>query len=137
MNPELDLDAAAAWVDTWQRSIEERATQAKQLHDAVSRLAAAGRDRSGCVEVTVTSTGSLADIWLSERVRQQPVTETRAQLLEAFNAARVALHRRVAQTTTDLLGNDSPLTKAMLESLARQADSRSNDSPSIDRRPSG
>ena len=73
-----DLDAAEAWVDNWQASLQERADQARLLRERLDTVTGTGWDRQRLVQVTVTASGVLADVALDERTRRQSVDATRA-----------------------------------------------------------
>jgi len=115
-----DLDAAEAWVDNWQASLQERADQARLLRERLDAVTGTGWDRQRLVQVTVAASGVLADVALDERTRRQSVEATRAQILEAAQAAQADLTRKAAQVTAETIGMNHPTADAIVRSYAQR-----------------
>jgi hypothetical protein len=71
----------------WERSIADRAEQARALALRVSDLPVTARSRDGLVGVTVGAEGQLARLRLEERTRQQPSVATARSIMEPLQAA--------------------------------------------------
>ncbi|HEY3010383.1 MAG TPA: YbaB/EbfC family nucleoid-associated protein [Micromonosporaceae bacterium] len=127
-----DLDAAEAWVDSWQATIQARADRARQLAARWQDLSATGADRDGLVEVTVSSAGALTDIRLDEGVRGQPVADTRRRILEAVGAARDALTRQVTEAVGATIGWDDPAANAIVAAYDRRRRGRTEDGDALE-----
>ena len=64
-----DVSAAHARIDQWESVLNDRVARATEFANRAAALTGSARDRHGLAEVTVDSTGSLTELWLSERVR--------------------------------------------------------------------
>jgi len=115
-----DLSAAEAWIDGWQASLQERADEARLLRERLETVTGVGWDRRRLVWVTVAATGALADVVLDERIRRQPVATTRAQILEAAQAAQADLTLKAARITAETIGMHHPTADAIVRSFAQR-----------------
>jgi len=88
------LDSALERLDDWERSIADRAEQARALALRVSHLSATVRSRDGLVEMTVGAEGQLVRLRLDERTRQQSSAATADAIMEILQAAKTQLLRR-------------------------------------------
>jgi hypothetical protein len=123
-----DLDAADSWVDGWQASLQERADQARLLRERLEAVTGTGWDRKRLVQVTVATSGVLADVVLDDRTREQAVATTRSQILEAGQAAQADLARKAARVTAETIGMKHPTADAVVRSyLQRMSPPRGDD----------
>lgn len=116
-----DLDAAEAWVDNWEASLQERADQARRLRERLEAATGVGWDRDRVVRVTVGDSGAVTDVDLGEEILRQPVATTRAQILEAARAAQADLADQAAQITAETIGTGHPTADAVIASYKRRA----------------
>ena len=112
---EAALDAAARRLDEWESSMADQAARARDLSARTQALTGAARSADGLVEVTVDSSGLLADLRLDERVRQHSAAHTARQILAVTRDARADLLRRITEATTDVLGTEEPAARAIVE----------------------
>ncbi|MGC4806735.1 YbaB/EbfC family nucleoid-associated protein [Micromonospora sp. DT233] len=113
---EAALDEATRRLDDWESSIAARAAQAKALAGQVQALTGTASSLDRTVTVTVDSSGSLLDLRMDERTRQNPAAHTARQILDVTRAARADLLEKVTRTTTQTLGVDDPTAAALVES---------------------
>ena len=117
---EAALDAAARRLDEWESSLADHAPRARDLPARTQTLTGIARSADGLVEVTVDSSGLLADLRLDERVRQHSAAHTARQILAVTRDARADLLRRLTEATTAALGADDPAGQAIVESHQRR-----------------
>jgi hypothetical protein len=113
---EAQLDAAEQWVNDWQAGIEQRAAKARALSERLSGLTATARSRDGLIEVTVSSSGILTDLWLDDGVRRHSGRWIAEQVLAVTRQALDQLTTQVGTATQDILGSDSPEGRAIIAS---------------------
>ncbi|MFG1866979.1 YbaB/EbfC family DNA-binding protein [Micromonospora arborensis] len=121
---EAALDAAQRRLDEWESSLADQAERAKTLSARMRGLTGTARNAERTVDVTVDSTGLLIDLWLDERIRQQPAAHTARQILETTRAAGADLLRQVGAAAVETLG-DSAGARAIIDSYRsrlRQSD---------------
>jgi hypothetical protein len=113
-----DLEDAQRWVDDWQSSIEERATQAQTLAGRIAGLSATARSDDGLVEVTVASSGAIDRLHLDERIRSQSAARTAEQILATVRAAQSRLGHLATEATAETVGLDTETGRAIANSFA-------------------
>lgn len=117
---EAALDSAERRLDEWESAIADRAARAKALSARVRALTGTAHSPDRLVEVTVDAAGSLADLRLDERTRQQAAARTAQQILETVRAARADLLRQVTAAARQTLGDADPTGQAVVDSYRRQ-----------------
>jgi DNA-binding protein YbaB len=117
-----DFDDAERRVDDWQGEIERQAAQATMLSRRVSGLTATARGGDGLVEVSVGSSGMLADLWLDERVRERSAAWIRQQILGTLAAAQRRLADQVREAVAETVGVDSSTGRVVLGSWPARED---------------
>ncbi|MGC5307705.1 YbaB/EbfC family DNA-binding protein [Micromonospora zamorensis] len=122
------LDAAERRLDEWETSLAERAERSRTLSATMRNLTGTARNADRTVDVTVDSTGLLIDLWLDERIRQQPAAHTARQILETTTAAHADLLRQVSDAATESYGDDAS-AQAIIDSYRSRLlpDQGSND----------
>ncbi|ASW57129.1 YbaB/EbfC family nucleoid-associated protein [Plantactinospora sp. KBS50] len=118
---EAELDAAARWVDGWQDRIEQQAARARELGERVRAMTVTVRGADDLVEVTLSSSGALSGLRLSDSLRRQPAAEIAEQILQVARTASDRLAERISAATAETLGADSAAGQAMIDSYARRA----------------
>jgi hypothetical protein len=106
-----DLDAAQRWVDRWETDPAERA---RELSGRLGGLTASAHDEAGLITVTVDAGGSVTDLGLDERIREQPAARTAQEILATIRRARARLLARISDETARAYGQDNPLTESIL-----------------------
>ncbi|QGN48654.1 YbaB/EbfC family nucleoid-associated protein [Micromonospora sp. WMMD558] len=119
---EAALDAAGRRLDEWESAVADRAAKAKALSERVRALTGTASSPDRMVEVTVDAAGSLTDLWLDERVRQQSAARTAQQILATTRAAHADLLRQVTAAASDTLGDGDPAAEAVVDSYRRRRD---------------
>jgi len=114
------LDSALERIDDWERSIADRAEQARALALRASALSATARSRDGLVEVTVGAEGQLVRLRLDEQTRQQSSAATAESIMETLQAAKDHLLRKFEEATAETVGPDSETGRALTEALHRR-----------------
>jgi hypothetical protein len=113
-----DLDEAERMIDEWQAGFDRRAAQARELSVRLLALTAAAESDDGLVRVTVGASGSIADLWLAEGIRDQPAADTARAVRSTLRAAQAALTRAAAEVTAETVGADSETGRAVIASYA-------------------
>lgn len=117
---EADLDTAQQRVDAWQSSFTQRAERAAALSRRLAELTATAHSVDRLVEITVDGSGTMTDLRLDERTRQQSATRTAQQILTTTRAAHAELLRQVRAATVDALGADDPAGQRIIDGYARR-----------------
>lgn len=119
---EAALDAAGRRLDEWESAIADRAAKAKALSARVRALTGTASSPDRMAEVTVDSVGSLIDLRLDERTRQQSAARTAQQIRETVKAAQADLLRQVTDAASETLGDGDPTAAAVIDSYRRRLD---------------
>jgi len=120
LGDEPDLTAAERWVDDWQTGIEERAAQAQALARRVGQLSATVHSRGDVVGVTVDSSGAMTALRLDDNACRHPAAWIAEQILATVRAAQAELVRQVTEATTQTVGLESEIGRAMVASFTRR-----------------
>jgi DNA-binding protein YbaB len=115
-----DLAAAGAWVDDWESKLAERAAKARELSLRLAALTATARDRAGLIRVTVGSSGSVVDLTLDERCRQQSAAETARQILATVRAAQAQLLDQIGVASREAYGDSIATAESIIESYRQR-----------------
>ena len=115
-----DLAAAGTWVDDWESMLHQRATTARELSTRLTALTATARDRSGLINVTVSSSGSIMDLTLDERCRQQSAAETARQILATVRTAQAQVLEQIRAVTGQAYGEGSATAESITESYRQR-----------------
>ena len=113
-------EAAERRVDDWRTGFEQQAARARDLGQRLRVLATTAACEDGSVEVTVTSSGALADLRLDEAIRTRPAAETAATILAVTRTALNRLTEQVADAAEEVLGPDSPVGRALVDSYRQR-----------------
>ena len=114
------VDSALERIDDWERSVADRAEQARSLASRASDLSATARSRDGLIEVTVGAEGQLARLHLDERIRQQSAAATSHSIMETLQAAKADLVRHFDEAVSGTVGPDSETGRALTDALRRR-----------------
>ena len=114
------VDSALERIDDWERSVADRAEQARASALRASDLSATARSRDGLVEMTVGAEGQLARLRLDERTRQQSSAATARSIMETLQAAKDDLVRQFEEAAGGTVGPDSETRRALVEGLRRR-----------------
>ena len=114
------VDSALKRINEWERSIVQRAEQARSIAARASEMSATARSHDGLVEVTVGAEGHLVQLNLDERIRQQPAADTARTVMAALRTAKDDLIRQFETATAETVGTDSETGRMLTESLRRR-----------------
>jgi hypothetical protein len=115
-----DLSAAHERIDEWESALRDRVTKATELANRTASLTGSARDRDGLAEVTVDSTGSMTQLWLSERVRHQSAAATAELVITTMRAAQSQLAHRMSAEAAAAYGPHSAATAAIIANVERR-----------------
>ncbi|WP_157441854.1 YbaB/EbfC family nucleoid-associated protein [Actinoplanes awajinensis] len=110
----LDAEDARERLEAWQADASRRAAGTQAAAAGLSALRVTAADASGAVEVTVDSTGTLADVRLSARVQRMSLEQSQLAIMGAYRNARVKLAEAAAEVVRETVGADSATGRALL-----------------------
>jgi DNA-binding protein YbaB len=110
-------DEALGRIDEWERSLADRAEQAREL---TAGLTATARGGDGLVEVTVGPEGRVERIHLDERIRQQPAETTARDLMATLRAADAALLKQFQEITAETVGAETDTGRMLMAGLRKR-----------------
>jgi len=115
-----NLDDAEEWVRSWSSQVSGRAEAAAALADRVAGLTASATGADGAVTVTVTSSGNVAGLALTDSVQKLDGAELSAEIMLAYRRAQAGLTEQVAAAVDETVGADTETGRAVLESFAQR-----------------
>jgi len=115
-----DVDHAEEWVRSWSSQVSGRAEAAAALADRVAGLTASATGADGAVTVTVTSSGNVAGLALTDGVQKLGGAELAGQIMTVMRRAQAGLSDRVAEAVDETVGADTETGRAVLESFAQR-----------------
>ncbi|MEU1240825.1 YbaB/EbfC family nucleoid-associated protein [Micromonospora parva] len=113
-NPLLDAEDARERLEAWQANAVRRAADTQAASAGLRALRVTASDAHGIVEVTVDSTGAMADVRLSARVQRVSLEQTQQAIMGAYRNARVKLAEAAAEVVRETVGADSATGRALL-----------------------
>jgi hypothetical protein len=113
-NPLLDAEDARERLQAWQADASRRAADTQAAGAGLRALRVTAADAHGTVEVTVDSTGAMADVRLSARVQRMSLEQTQQAIMGAYRNARITLAEAAAEVVRETIGADSATGRALL-----------------------
>ena len=113
-NPLLDAEDARERLEAWRADASRRAAETQAAGAGLRALRATATDAHGAVEVTVDSTGAMADVRLSARMQRMSLEQTQQAIMGAYRNARVKLAEAAAEVVRETVGADSATGRALL-----------------------
>lgn len=113
-NPLLDAEDARERLEAWKANASRRAAETQAAGEGLRALRVAATDDYETVEVTVDSSGAMADVRLSARVQRMSLEQTREAILGAYRNARVKLAEAAAEVVRETVGAESATGRALL-----------------------
>ncbi|WP_338104402.1 YbaB/EbfC family nucleoid-associated protein [Micromonospora ureilytica] len=113
-NPLLDAEDARERLEAWQANASRRAADTQAASAGLRALRVTASDAHGIVEVTVDSTGAMADVRLSARAQRVSLEQTQQAIMGAYRNARVKLAEAAAEVVRETVGADSATGRALL-----------------------
>jgi DNA-binding protein YbaB len=107
-------------VDDWESKLAQRAARAREVSARLTALTATARDRAGLISVTVSSSGSIVDLTLDERSRQQSAAETARQILATVRTAQAQLLEQIRAASQQAYGDGSATAESIVESYRQR-----------------
>ena len=118
-------DNAERWVEDWSAAATARAAKAQALADQAAQVSVSAANPDGSVEVTVTASGAMTDLRLSEAIRKRPADEVAADILATMRRAQAKLAARMAEIAAETVGSDSATGRAVVAASSGASRSRS------------
>jgi DNA-binding protein YbaB len=120
MREDFGLGASERWLADWSASIDERASQAQQLATKVATLSASHRSTHGEVAVTVSASGQVTDLKLTDRIRDHAPDELARLIMATIRRAQAQLTQLAARAAEETVGAGSATGEAVVASFSRQ-----------------
>jgi hypothetical protein len=114
------MQSALAQVREWAARAQARAAETQSLADAVARVTATARDRSGAITVTVDATGALVGLEFGDGIREFSPARLAEQVMQTVRAAQANLVAAVDSAVVTTVGADSPIRAAVIDNLERR-----------------
>jgi hypothetical protein len=111
---------AEEWLADWTASISARAEAARELSDRVAVLSASASGADGAVTVTVSGSGVVTDLRLTDRVQRWSPTEIAEEILTVMRRAQGLLAGKVADAARQTVGTDTETGRAVIASFERR-----------------
>src|SRR5262245_56591240 len=89
-------DDAETWLAKWSASSAEQLAKAQQMSEQVSRVSVTAASRDGSIEVTVSGSGTVTDLRLTDAVHKLTAGQIAAEILRVMRQAQASLSVRVA-----------------------------------------
>jgi DNA-binding protein YbaB len=125
----LDPDGARERLNAWKGRIDKLAADTQLMSERMQSVRVTASDPDGMAEVTVDSTGALAGLRLTDRIQRVPPAVVSQAVMAALREAKSKLADRSREIIADTVGAESPVGKAIVESVGRQL----RDSPAPER----
>jgi DNA-binding protein YbaB len=113
----------------WQRQIAENARRYQELQDRIARLSITEASRDGAVRVTVSATGVLTDLVLTERRPDLPLAQVGAQIMACVRRAQARIPDLMRQTMRDTVGPADPAAQLILADARQRFPAVPTESP--------
>ncbi|TQS42640.1 YbaB/EbfC family nucleoid-associated protein [Cryptosporangium phraense] len=110
----MEFGLGEDWVRNWSAAASERAERTMQMAEEVAGLSVSAR--SAGVVVTVTASGAVTDLRLTDAVRGWPVDRLAADILTTMRRAQAELAGRVAEIAARTVGPDSETARTIVRS---------------------
>lgn len=103
----------------WQSKISENARHYQELHDRLARLSISEASRDGAVRVTVSASGLLTGLELTETARPVSLADLAATVMDCVRLAQARIPDLLREAMSESVGNTDPNTH-LLVADARQ-----------------
>lgn len=107
--PELgDLERLTANLRRFSEDTQRRAAQFQQVADSLGETSVTEHGESGAVRATVSASGALTDLELTERARELPATQLASAIMGCVQRAQARIADRAQQIVDETVSDDSP-----------------------------
>jgi DNA-binding protein YbaB len=113
----MDRDGAD-WLAHYRRRAAEIGARARSAQNALADVEGTAESRDGAVAVTVTPSGALRGLVLSERSTRMSRTELAATVLATAREAQAEAARRTEAALAPLIGDDTEAMRVLRSHLA-------------------
>lgn len=123
-NPLLTPEAALSHISAWRARLDNLATTTATMAERMADLRVTTSDRNRTVEVTLDSTGALADLKLNRRASTIPLDALARTILATAQDARTRLATRSGELIAETLGTESPTAQAITDQVRARLEQR-------------
>lgn len=123
----LDPDGARERLAAWKGRIDKLAADTQAMSARLREVRVTASDPGGMAEVTVDSTGALADLRLTDRIQRVPPAVVAQAIMATLGVARGRLADRSQEIIAETVGAESAAGRAIAENLGRHL--RGNQAP--------
>jgi DNA-binding protein YbaB len=120
-------DDAETWLEKWSAASTEQVAKAQQMTEQVSRVSVSASNRDGSIEVTVSGSGTVTGLRLTEAVHKQTAGQLAAEILRVMRKAQAGLSAKIAEIAADTVGADSVAGRAVLASFEKRYPAEADD----------
>jgi hypothetical protein len=104
----------------WQSRVVENAARYQELHQRLSRLSASETSPDGAVRVTVSATGLMTGLEVSETARFGSHAEMADAVMDCLRRAQARLPDLVGQAVTESVGTTDPTGELLVDEMRRR-----------------
>ncbi|WP_406688959.1 YbaB/EbfC family nucleoid-associated protein [Saccharopolyspora sp. ID03-671] len=116
----LDPDSAHERLAAWKGRIEKLAADTQTMSQRFQEVRVTAKDPGGIVEVTIDSSGGLADIKLTSKMKGSDPDAVSRAIMTAFAEAKNQLAQRSQEIIAETMGTESPAARAIADSVGAQ-----------------
>ncbi|MET9264985.1 YbaB/EbfC family nucleoid-associated protein [Amycolatopsis sp. NPDC004079] len=99
-------DNAEARIDDLVAQTKRKAERYRAMQQAVEQVSVSAASKDGTATVTVDSAGNVADLRITDRVREMSGDQVAKAVLSALRAAQAKLPDRLGEVMADTIGDD-------------------------------
>lgn len=120
--PVFGLDGArtSEEIEKWAAQVEAKAARYQDMQQQVSAVTSSASSRDGIVHATVTSSGTVQDLQVSDDVRRLSGAGVAASVMSAIQRAQAGITEQVASVMTDTVGDDDVTVNAVVSSYRQR-----------------
>lgn len=116
----LDPDGAHERLAAWKGRIDKLAADTQAMSEQLKEVRVTATDPGGLVEVTIDSSGALADITLTGKMKSSDPNSVSSAIMETFAEAKNQLAQRSQEIIAGTMGTESPAARAIADSVGAQ-----------------
>ncbi|SFS37635.1 YbaB/EbfC family nucleoid-associated protein [Saccharopolyspora flava] len=116
----LDPDSAHERLAAWKGRIEKLAADTQTMSQRFQEVRVTAKDPGGIVAVTIDSSGALADIQLTSKMKSSDPDAVSRAIMTAFAEAKNQLAQRSQEIIAETMGTESPAARAIADSVGAQ-----------------
>ncbi|WP_020664683.1 YbaB/EbfC family nucleoid-associated protein [Amycolatopsis benzoatilytica] len=101
-----NAEGAEARIDQLVAQAKQKAQRYRAMQQAVEQVSVSAASKDGTATVTVDSAGNVADLRITDRVREMSGDQVAKAVLSALRAAQAKLPDRLSEVMADTIGDD-------------------------------